>query len=85
MSSYSIGRRSSTNPVRISLLDKEDKSLTRTESRRTQTLKPKNSISSVENSHIPRPRIRASSCDRINIKGSLLKPTGKNLMYLFFV
>ncbi|XP_029052417.2 kinetochore protein ndc80-like [Osmia bicornis bicornis] len=64
MTSNSIGRRSSTNPVRISLINREDRSLTRSESRKTQTLKPKISITSVDNSHIPRPRVRASSFDR---------------------
>ncbi|KAF3426542.1 hypothetical protein E2986_01124 [Frieseomelitta varia] len=73
MPGNSLGRRSSTNPVRICLSDREDKSLLRTESRRTQTLKSR--ISSNECSHIPRPRMRASSCDRISIKG--LKSTGK--------
>ncbi|KAK1132398.1 hypothetical protein K0M31_016506 [Melipona bicolor] len=75
MASNSLERRSSTNPVRICLVDREDKSLLRTESRKTQTLKPK--ISSNESSHIPRPRMRASSCDRISIKGLVLKSTGK--------
>lgn len=82
MPGNSLGRRSSTNPVRISLFGREDKSFMRTESRKTQTLKPK--IFSSENSHIPRPRMRASSCDRISIKGSVLKTTGKSLKCPFF-
>lgn len=75
MPGNSLGRRSSTNPVRISSFDREDKSLLRTDARRTQTLKPR--ISSNECSHIPRPRMRASSCDRISSKGLTLKSTGK--------
>ncbi|XP_031825841.1 kinetochore protein Ndc80 [Nomia melanderi] len=69
MHKNSMSRRSSTNPVRISTLDREEKSLTRNDSRRPQTLKPKVSISSAENSQIPRARLRTSSCDRTSTRG----------------
>ena len=75
--SSSTGRRSSLNPVRISTFEREDKSLTRADSRKTQTLKSKLSIPTVDSSHIPRPRLRASSSDRASNRGSSLKATGK--------
>ncbi|CAL7943204.1 unnamed protein product [Xylocopa violacea] len=72
----SLGRRSSSNLVRISTHEREDKNL-RPESRKTQQLlKPKISISS-DTSHIPVARSRISSCDRGSIKGPFLKITGK--------
>lgn len=56
----STGRKSSINPVRISILEREDKSVTRNDQRRTQGTKPK----VCDASHIPRPRFRSSSSDR---------------------
>ncbi|KAL0106114.1 hypothetical protein PUN28_016087 [Cardiocondyla obscurior] len=78
MHGSSLKRRSSSNPVRISIIDREDKSLTGRPDRRTQTLKSKK-ISIGESSHIPRPRFRSSSCDRAGSLGrkSCLKVTGK--------
>lgn len=61
-------RRSSSNPVRISAIEREDKSFTRTDQRRTQTLKSKG-MSIGEASHIPRPRFRSSSSDRAGSLG----------------
>ncbi|CAK9802233.1 Kinetochore protein NDC80 homolog [Anthophora quadrimaculata] len=71
MPGNSIERRSSTNPVRVHTLDKEDNS------RKSQISKSKISISAADNSHIPRPRLRASSCDRTSIRASSLKATSK--------
>ncbi|XP_066586318.1 kinetochore protein NDC80 homolog [Prorops nasuta] len=53
----STDRRSSTNPVRISMFDRED----RVETRRTTIVKPKGSLSNPEATHIPRPRVRSTS------------------------
>ncbi|XP_011688149.1 PREDICTED: kinetochore protein NDC80 homolog [Wasmannia auropunctata] len=74
----SVRRRSSSNPVRISAIEREDKSLTRTDQRRTQTLKSKG-MSIGEASHIPRPRFRSSSSDRAGSLGrkSYLKVPGR--------
>ncbi|XP_024878286.1 kinetochore protein NDC80 homolog [Temnothorax curvispinosus] len=80
MQQNSVRRRSSSNPVRISMIEREDKSSTgaRTDQRKTQTLKPKG-ISTGEVSHIPRARFRSSSSDRAGSLGrkSYLKVTGK--------
>lgn len=73
MQNNSTGRRSSTNPVRVSMIDKRDK----TDSRRTLTLKTKTSFSATDVSHIPRPRMRSSSCDPTNNGRSYLRSTGK--------
>ncbi|XP_053988956.1 kinetochore protein NDC80 homolog [Hylaeus volcanicus] len=75
MRSSSAGRRSSTNPVRISVVEREEVNLMRTDTRKTQINKPKISTSSVESSHIP--RLRAVSCDRLSNKIAGLKETGK--------
>ncbi|XP_078040016.1 kinetochore protein Ndc80 [Augochlora pura] len=64
MRSSSVGRRSPTNPVRISTF----------ESKRSDTLKSKASTGA-ESSFIPRPRTK--SCDRTSIRASSIKPTGK--------
>ncbi|XP_012539231.1 kinetochore protein NDC80 homolog [Monomorium pharaonis] len=79
--SHTVRRRSSSNPVRISAIEREDKSLTRNDQRRTQTLKSKG-ISIGETSHIPRPRFRSSSSDRAGSLGrkSYLK-TGKTPLH----
>lgn len=77
MQNNSAGRRSSTNPVRISMIDKRDKSLTKNDTRKTLTLKTKNSFSATDISLIPRPRMRSSSCDPTNNRCSYLKTTGK--------
>lgn len=75
----SAGRKSSVNPVRISLLEREDKSSTRVESRKTQTIKSKGLTG---DSHIPRPRFRSSSSDRAASIGrkSHLKVSGKSYL-----
>ncbi|XP_043261166.1 kinetochore protein NDC80 homolog [Colletes gigas] len=78
MRSSSVDRRSSTNPVRISVIEREHRSSIRGDSRRTQNIKQKNSVSSIENSHIPRPR--AQSCDRLSNRGTNLKEIGKTLI-----
>ncbi|XP_011163551.1 kinetochore protein ndc80 [Solenopsis invicta] len=78
MHQSSAKRRSSSNPVRISAIERES-SLTRNDQRRAQTgLKPKG-ISIGETSHIPRPRFRSSSSDRAGSLGrkSYLKVPGK--------
>jgi len=81
MQPNSTGRRSSTNPVRISMFEREDKSLTRNE-RRTTTISK--GIANNETSHIPRPRFRSSSSDRagsIGRKSSFAKTTGKDCVW----
>ncbi|XP_011638715.1 kinetochore protein NDC80 homolog [Pogonomyrmex barbatus] len=72
---HSMKRRSSSNPVRISAIEREDKSLPRTDQRKTQTVNSKKSI--VETSHIPRSRFRSFSNDRAGSLGrkSYLKTT----------
>ncbi|XP_076281318.1 uncharacterized protein LOC143209501 [Lasioglossum baleicum] len=65
---------SSTNPMRISTLARDDKGMSRGDTRRTQTLKSKIVRSSSE-SFIP--RVRQKSCDRASTRGSILKPSGK--------
>ncbi|XP_076278906.1 kinetochore protein Ndc80 [Lasioglossum baleicum] len=72
MRSNSAGRRSSTNPVRISILDRDD--MSRGDTRRTQILKSK-IVSNPTDSCIP--RFRQKSCDRASTRGSILKPSGK--------
>jgi len=76
---HSVRRRSSSNPIRISMIEREDKSLTRNDQRKTQMLKPKGV--STETSHIPRPRFRSSSSDRAGSLGrkSYMKTTGRTL------
>ncbi|KAG7188084.1 hypothetical protein KM043_015934 [Ampulex compressa] len=59
------------------MFEREDRSLSRSDQRRTQTLKPKASASSADGSHIPRARARASSCDRASVRNSYLKSTGR--------
>ncbi|EZA61180.1 hypothetical protein DMN91_005344 [Ooceraea biroi] len=74
------GRRSSTNPVRISMFEREDRNLIRTDRRATATLK---GAASIETSHIPRPRFRSSSSDRagsLGRKSSFIKTAGKSLL-----
>ncbi|XP_053999310.1 kinetochore protein NDC80 homolog [Hylaeus anthracinus] len=75
MRSSSVGRRSSTNPVRISVVEREEINLIRIDTRKTQTSKPKISTSSAESSHIP--RLRAVSCDRLSNRTPGLKETGR--------
>ncbi|XP_076662466.1 kinetochore protein Ndc80 [Halictus rubicundus] len=75
MPNHSVGRRSSTNPVRISTLERDEKGTTRSDTKRTQALKSKISISTTENSLIP--RARQKSCDRASTRGSIPKPAGK--------
>ncbi|XP_046425832.1 kinetochore protein NDC80 homolog [Neodiprion fabricii] len=65
MEKKSVGDRLSANPVRISLIDKEDR-------RRTQSLKSRAAAS--EETHIPRPRFRSSSTDVQGRKSSLKPP-----------
>lgn len=72
-----MGRRSFTNPVRISTFEREDRSSTRVDSKKSQTLKSKQSVSAADASQIPRPRLRASSSDRTSSKGLTLKATGE--------
>lgn len=76
MHKTSLGGRSSTNPVRISLIDKEER-------RKTQTLKSRTGSGS-EETHIPRPRVRSSSVDA-NGRKSSLKPPGNRLLYTNYV
>ncbi|XP_076247355.1 kinetochore protein Ndc80 [Calliopsis andreniformis] len=76
MRSNSLGRRSSTNPVRISMFEREDRSVTRIDSRKTQTLKSKHSVSTADSSHIPRSRLPISANDRAS-RGATLKATGR--------
>lgn len=74
-----MGRKSSTNPVRISLLERESKSATtsRVESR-VSTLSRQPRQSSGDGSQIPRPRIRSNSSERLSsIRRSNLKPPGR--------
>ncbi|XP_076619376.1 kinetochore protein Ndc80 [Colletes latitarsis] len=78
MRSSSVDRRSSTNPVRISVIEREDRNSIRGDSRRTQIGKQKNAVSSTESSHIPRPR--ALSCDRLSNRGTVFKEIGKTLI-----
>ncbi|KAK2576295.1 hypothetical protein KPH14_005660 [Odynerus spinipes] len=78
MQRSSNGRRSSTNPVRVSLIDREDKNLIRTDPRKI--LKSKISFSATDVSHIPRPRMRSSSYDPGNNRRSNLK--GKSLVHM---
>ncbi|KYN39117.1 Kinetochore protein NDC80 like protein [Trachymyrmex septentrionalis] len=75
MQQSSVRHRSSSNPVRVSTIERNDKSLTRTDQRKTQTLRK----SKGEASHIPRPRFRSSSSDRAGSLGrkSCLKTTGR--------
>jgi len=77
MQQSSVRHRSSSNPIRVSTIERNDKSLTRTDQRKTQTLRK----SKGEASHIPRPRFRSSSSDRAGSLGrkSYLKTTGKAL------
>lgn len=79
MQSSSNGRRSSTNPVRVSLIDKEDKNLNRNDTRKTLTSKTKTAVSATDVSHIPRPRMRSSSCDPASNRRTNLKGTGRSL------
>lgn len=76
----STGRRS--NPVRISMFDREDKNLSRSD-RKTLLSKPKG-ISMGETSHIPRPRFRSSSNDRASGRISYLKP-GKRYIKIMHI
>ncbi|XP_014488837.1 PREDICTED: kinetochore protein NDC80 homolog [Dinoponera quadriceps] len=78
MNPNSAGRisehRLSTNPVRISLFDREDKNSAWNDRRRTQT----KSKGPGENSHIPRPRVRSSSSERVSgSRISYLKVPGR--------
>ncbi|XP_012214872.1 kinetochore protein NDC80 homolog [Linepithema humile] len=81
MHQSSAGRKSSINPVRISILEREDKSLTRNDQRRTQVIKPKILVNDA--SHIPRLRFRSSSSDQAISLGrkSHLKMTGKTSIH----
>ncbi|KAI4498152.1 hypothetical protein M0802_006638 [Mischocyttarus mexicanus] len=81
MQNNSTRRRSSTNPVRISTIDKVDKSVIKNDSRKTLTSKSKSSICPTDVSHIPVPRMRSSSCDPGN-RLSNLKSTGKNTLHV---
>ncbi|XP_011879482.1 PREDICTED: kinetochore protein NDC80 homolog isoform X1 [Vollenhovia emeryi] len=76
MQPSSIRRRSSSNPVRKSTVEREDKNFPRNDQRRTS--KPKG-ISTGETSHIPRARFRSFSSDRAGSLGrkSCLKMTGR--------
>ncbi|XP_043493412.1 kinetochore protein ndc80-like [Polistes fuscatus] len=82
MQNNSTRRRSSSNPRRISTVDKGDKSLIKNDSKKTFTLKSKSSFSASDVSHIPRPRMRSSSCDPGNNRLSNLKSTGKSTLHL---
>lgn len=82
MQNNSTRRRSSSNPVRISTIDKGDKSLIKNDSRKTFSMKSKSSCSASDVSHIPRPRMRSSSCDPGNNRLSNLKSTGKSMLHL---
>lgn len=71
MRKTSNGRKSSLNPVRVSMLDRDDK--VRSEPRVSNIGKSK-ALSGTDNSQIPRPRIRSASSDRGSIRRSNLKP-----------
>ncbi|XP_053597444.1 kinetochore protein NDC80 homolog [Microplitis demolitor] len=72
MRKTSTGRKSSLNPIRVSLMDRDDK--IRSEPRVSNIGKPKVLSSNDVNSQIPRPRIRSASSDRGSIRRSNLKP-----------
>ncbi|XP_043274266.1 kinetochore protein NDC80 homolog [Venturia canescens] len=76
MRSSSTGRSSAASLVRLSVFEREEKSAGRSEARRTQTLKPKGSAL-IDNSQIPRPRMRSNSSDRMSNRRSQLKITAK--------
>ncbi|XP_044598996.1 kinetochore protein NDC80 homolog isoform X1 [Cotesia glomerata] len=71
MRKTSNGRKSSLNPVRVSILDRDDK--VRSEPRVSNISKSK-ALSGTDNSQIPRPRIRSASSERGSIRRSNLKP-----------
>ncbi|XP_015177844.1 PREDICTED: kinetochore protein NDC80 homolog [Polistes dominula] len=82
MQNNSTKRRSSSNPIRISSIDKVDKSLIKNDTRKTFSVKTKTSFSTSDVSHIPRPRMRSSSCDSEKNRLSTLKNTGKSMLHL---